>query len=170
MGRLQKDRIVFANTPDIRVYTQPMPGLYALLNQRRRWVSRYFHIMHYHPAFFAAISVLGAQSIVLSLGVVLAFFNPALMRGFFRTLGSQAERRGVRDASGRTADGAARPGRPQHRNVGRIASVFYRDGRSLGVYSSPVSGKRARRATAAVSSKGSGANGSARCAGGGSVL
>ncbi len=89
MGRLQKDRIVFANTPDIRVYTQPMQGVYALLNQRRRWVSRYFHIMHYHPAFFAAISVLGAQSIVLSLGVVLAFFNPALMPWVFGLWGAK---------------------------------------------------------------------------------
>ena len=89
MGRLQQGRIVFANTPDIRVYTQPMPGVYALLNQRRRWVSRYFHIMHYHPAFFAAISVLGAQSVVLSLGVVLAFFDPALMPWVFGLWGAK---------------------------------------------------------------------------------
>ena len=89
MGRLQKNRIVFANTPDIRVYTQPMPGLYALLNQRRRWVSRYFHIMHYHPAFFAAISVLGAQSIVLSLGVMLAFLSPPLMPWVFGLWGAK---------------------------------------------------------------------------------
>lgn len=79
MGRLQDKRIVFANTPEIRVYTQPMAGLYALLNQRRRWVSRYRHIMHYHPLFWLSISVLGSQSIVLSAGVIAAFFVPALM-------------------------------------------------------------------------------------------
>ena len=79
MGRLQDKRIVFASTPEIRVYTQPMPGLYALLNQRRRWVSRYHHIMHYHPLFWLAISILGAQSIMLSAGIIAAFFIPALM-------------------------------------------------------------------------------------------
>ena len=79
MGRLQGKRIVFASTPDIRVFTQPMPGLYALLNQRRRWVSRYLHVMHYHPAFFASIATLGAQSIVLSFAIIAAFFSPALL-------------------------------------------------------------------------------------------
>jgi len=89
MGRLQEGRIVFASAPEIRVYTQPMPGLYALLNQRRRWVSRYKHIMHYHPAFFLAISVLGAQSVVLSLAVGLAFFSPALMPWVFGLWGAK---------------------------------------------------------------------------------
>ena len=89
MGRLQGGRIVFASTPDIRVYTEPMPGLYALLNQRRRWVSRYKHIMHYHPGFFLAISVLGAQSVVLSLGIMLAFFSPALMPWVFGLWGAK---------------------------------------------------------------------------------
>ncbi len=89
MGRLQDGRIVFASTPEIRVYTQPMPGLYALLNQRRRWVSRYKHIMHYHPAFFLSISVLGAQSVALSLGIVLAFFSPALMPWVFGLWGAK---------------------------------------------------------------------------------
>jgi len=89
MGRLQAGRLVFASAPEIRVYTQPMPGLYALLNQRRRWVSRYKHIMHYHPAFFLAISVLGAQSVVLSLAVVLAFFSPTLMPWVFGLWGAK---------------------------------------------------------------------------------
>ncbi len=79
MGRLQGGRIVFASTPEIRVFTQPMPGLYALLNQRRRWVSRYHHIMHYHPLFWLAISILGSQSILLSAGIIASFFVPALM-------------------------------------------------------------------------------------------
>lgn len=89
MGRLQDKRLVFASAPEIRVYTQPMPGLYALLNQRRRWVSRYKHIMHYHPAFFLAISVLGAQSVVLSLAIILAFFSPALMPWVFGLWGAK---------------------------------------------------------------------------------
>ena len=89
MGRLQEGRIVFASTPEIRVYTQPMPGLYALLNQRRRWVSRYKHIMHYHPGFFLAIAVLGAQSVILSLGIILAFFSPALMPWVFGLWGAK---------------------------------------------------------------------------------
>lgn len=79
MGRLQDKRIVFASTPEIRVYTQPMADVYALLNQRRRWVSRYHHIMHYHPLFWLAISILGSQSIMLSAGIIAAFFVPALM-------------------------------------------------------------------------------------------
>jgi cellulose synthase/poly-beta-1,6-N-acetylglucosamine synthase-like glycosyltransferase len=89
MGRLQEGRVVFASTPDIRVYTQPMPGLYALLNQRRRWVSRYKHIMHYHPVFWLAISLLGAQSVVLSAAIALAFFNPALMPWVFALWGAK---------------------------------------------------------------------------------
>ena len=89
MGRLQDKRVVFASTPEIRVYTEPMPGLYALLNQRRRWVSRYKHIMHYHPGFFLSISVLGAQSVVLSLGIALAFFSPALMPWVFGLWGAK---------------------------------------------------------------------------------
>ncbi len=89
MGRLQTGRVVFAATPEIRVYTEPMPGLYALLNQRRRWVSRYKHIMHYHPGFFLSISVLGAQSVVLSLGIMLAFFVPALMPWVFGLWGAK---------------------------------------------------------------------------------
>ena len=89
MGRLQEGRVVFASAPEIRVYTEPMPGLYALLNQRRRWVSRYKHIMHYHPGFFLAISVLGAQSVVLSLGIMLAFFVPALMPWVFGLWGAK---------------------------------------------------------------------------------
>ena len=89
MGRLQEGRVVFAATPEIRVYTEPMPGLYALLSQRRRWVSRYKHIMHYHPGFFLAISVLGAQSVVLSLGIMLAFFVPTLTPWVFGLWGAK---------------------------------------------------------------------------------
>lgn len=79
MGRLQKGRIVFASRPETRVLTRPMPTLWALLNQRRRWVSRYHHIMHYQPAFWLSVAVLGAQSVLLSLAIPLALIFPALL-------------------------------------------------------------------------------------------
>jgi len=78
MGRLQEGRIVFASSPDIRVLTQPMPSAFTLLNQRRRWVSRYRHMMHYHPLFWLAIAVLGFQSVLLSSAILAAPFFPAL--------------------------------------------------------------------------------------------
>ncbi len=78
IGRLEGTRVVFASSPDSRVLTQPMPSLYAFLNQRRRWVSRYHHVLHYHPAFLASIGILGFQSMMLSLGVLLTPFFPAL--------------------------------------------------------------------------------------------
>ncbi len=78
IGRLEDKRIVFASTPDVRVYTQPMSSLGALLNQRRRWVSRYHHLIHYHPAFWLSIFTLGFQSVFLSLGIILSPFMPQL--------------------------------------------------------------------------------------------
>ena len=78
MGRLKDQRIVFASTPDTRVLTQPMSSLGALLNQRRRWVSRYRHMIHYHPVFLTSIMVLGFQSILLSVGIVASLIFPAL--------------------------------------------------------------------------------------------
>ena len=78
MGRLQDKRIVFASTSDTRVYTQPMSSVGALLNQRRRWVSRYQHLIHYHPAFLLSIFTLGFQSVFLSFGILLSPFFPAL--------------------------------------------------------------------------------------------
>ena len=78
MGRLQEGRIVFADSPEVRVLTRPMPTLGALLNQRRRWVSRYHHTLHYHPLFWASIAILGAQSVLLSFAVPLALFTPSL--------------------------------------------------------------------------------------------
>jgi hypothetical protein len=55
-----------------------MPNLAALLAQRRRWVSRYRHMLHYHPAFLSGIVILGFQSIFLSLAILLSFFVPVL--------------------------------------------------------------------------------------------
>ena len=71
IGRLPGWRVVFADHPDARVLTQPAPSVRALLNQRRRWVSRYHHGLHYQPWFLAGIVVLGGHSAVLSLGVAL---------------------------------------------------------------------------------------------------
>ena len=78
MGRLPGMRVVFASSQDVRVLTKPVPNLVGLLRQRRRWVSRYHHVMHYHPGFITSIAILGFQSIMLTLGVVLSLFIPAL--------------------------------------------------------------------------------------------
>jgi cellulose synthase/poly-beta-1,6-N-acetylglucosamine synthase-like glycosyltransferase len=78
LGRLTGKKILFAGTPATRVLTQPMPTLTALLQQRRRWVSRYQYIVHYHPIFLLGIGILGFQSIVLSASVVLSLFYPPL--------------------------------------------------------------------------------------------
>jgi cellulose synthase/poly-beta-1,6-N-acetylglucosamine synthase-like glycosyltransferase len=76
LGRLPGARIVFASSPEVRVLTRPMPSLGALLRQRRRWVSRYHHPMHYHPGFMASIAALGLQSVALSVAVPLALAVP----------------------------------------------------------------------------------------------
>lgn len=78
MGRLPGMRVVFASTPDSRVLTRPVANFGALLKQRRRWVSRYHHTLHYHPGFMLSIGILGFSSIFLSLGVILTAFVPAL--------------------------------------------------------------------------------------------
>ena len=78
MGRLPDMRVVFASSPETRVLTEPMPSLMALLRQRRRWVSRYQHMLHYHPAFLLSIMVLGFQSVALALGLLLLPFAPEL--------------------------------------------------------------------------------------------
>ncbi len=78
MGKLPGMRVVFASAKDSRVLTRPVPNVLALLKQRRRWVSRYHHTLHYHPGFMASIGVLGFSSVMLSLGVILTPFVPAL--------------------------------------------------------------------------------------------
>lgn len=78
MGRLPGKRVVFASTPETRVLTSSMPNFWAFLRQRRRWVSRYHHVMHYHPGFLASIAVLGFQSVTLSFSIILAIFIPEL--------------------------------------------------------------------------------------------
>lgn len=76
LGRLSGARIVFASTPEVRVLTRPMPSLLALLKQRKRWVSRYHHVMHYHPGFIASIAALGLQSVALTVALCLSFLVP----------------------------------------------------------------------------------------------
>ena len=78
MGKLPGMRVVFASEPEVRVLTQPTPHLMGLLRQRRRWVSRYHHTVHYHPAFLTSIAIFGFSSIALCLGIICSFFIPAL--------------------------------------------------------------------------------------------
>lgn len=70
IGRLPGARVVFVSEPSARVRTEPIPSLPALLRQRRRWVSRYHHPMHFHPGFFAGIVVLGLHSTALTVAVL----------------------------------------------------------------------------------------------------
>jgi cellulose synthase/poly-beta-1,6-N-acetylglucosamine synthase-like glycosyltransferase len=77
LGALPGSKVVFASTPASRVLTRPMPSLHALLSQRRRWVSRYHHSLHYRPVFLLSIAVLGLQSLALTLALLLLPFFPA---------------------------------------------------------------------------------------------
>ena len=127
MGRLQEGRIVFASDPAIRVFTQPMPTALALLNQRRRWVSRYRHIMHYHPAFWLSIFILGFQSIFLSAGILLSPFFPEIAPYVFGLWAVKlaVEFYGMYVGTGMM--GTARPVGHYHRHLGGAASLFHRD-------------------------------------------
>jgi cellulose synthase/poly-beta-1,6-N-acetylglucosamine synthase-like glycosyltransferase len=78
LGRRSGGRVVFAASPAVRVRTRPMGGLAAFLRQRRRWVSRYQHVVQYHPAFIAGLTVLGLESIALSLALLASPFRPEL--------------------------------------------------------------------------------------------
>ncbi len=79
IGRLPATRVVFAEEPRTRVLTQGAVSAPGLLRQRRRWVSRYHHVLHYHPGFMAGIAALGMQSVFLSLSVLLVPFVPGLL-------------------------------------------------------------------------------------------
>lgn len=78
LGRLPGARVVFADSPECRVLTSGAAHAVALVRQRRRWVSRYHHVLHYHPGFLAGIAVLGLQSVLLTLAAVLCLFAPGL--------------------------------------------------------------------------------------------
>ncbi|MFA5595626.1 MAG: glycosyltransferase [Trueperaceae bacterium] len=79
LGRISGSRVVFAEDERTRVLTQGAPTTRTLLRQRRRWVSRYHHVLHYHPGFMTGIAALGLQSVFLTLSVLLTPFVPALL-------------------------------------------------------------------------------------------
>ncbi len=78
LGRLPGKRVTFGYVPQVRVRTRPMGSLGAFLRQRRRWLSRYQHMVQYDPAFIAGLSVLGFESIALSAALLASPFLPAL--------------------------------------------------------------------------------------------
>lgn len=78
VARLGGGAVVFADDPDVRVVTAAAESLHGILHQRRRWVSRFHHPVHYHPGFFAAIAVLGAHSVGVTAGLLALPFAPAL--------------------------------------------------------------------------------------------
>lgn len=79
LGRIRGARVVFAEDERTRVLTQGAPNTRTLLRQRRRWVSRYHHVLHYHAGFMAGIAALGLQSVFLSLCILLVPFMPGLL-------------------------------------------------------------------------------------------
>jgi len=76
LGRLPGARTVFVDDPAARVLTSSMATWQGLAAQRRRWVTRYQHVEQYHPAFWLGITLLGAQSLGLSLAVLSLPFAP----------------------------------------------------------------------------------------------
>jgi len=76
LGRLPGARSVFVDEPAARVITSSMASWKGLSAQRRRWVTRYQHVEQYHPAFWLGITLLGAQSLGLSLAVLSLPFAP----------------------------------------------------------------------------------------------
>ncbi len=77
LGQLDNSKVVFASSFDSRVLTRPAASVSDLLNQRRRWVSRYHHPLHYRPAFLLSIALLGFHSVALVLALFLLPFFPA---------------------------------------------------------------------------------------------
>ncbi len=81
LGRLPGARTVFQADPMAAVLTSPTPSWRALLRQRRRWVSRYHHLVQYPPLFWLGVALLGAQSVALSLALLATLLFPALLPG-----------------------------------------------------------------------------------------
>lgn len=79
LGQLPGARVAFAQTEPARVLTRPAASVRELLKQRRRWVSRYHHPMHYTPSYLAGIAALGASSVALVCSLLLLPFLPALL-------------------------------------------------------------------------------------------
>lgn len=78
LGRLPGAKTVFASTRPARVLTRPVESVGQLLGQRRRWVSRYHHPMHYTPSYLAGIAALGLSSLALTGSLFLLPFLPEL--------------------------------------------------------------------------------------------
>jgi len=76
LGRLPGARSVFVDDPAARVLTSSTASWKGLSAQRRRWVTRYQHVEQYHPAFWLGITLLGAQSLGLSLAVLSLPYAP----------------------------------------------------------------------------------------------
>ena len=77
LGRLPGARTAFLDDAEARVITRAMPSWGALLRQRRRWVTRYQHVDQYRPVFWLGITLLGAQSLGLSIALLALPFAPA---------------------------------------------------------------------------------------------
>jgi cellulose synthase/poly-beta-1,6-N-acetylglucosamine synthase-like glycosyltransferase len=77
LTRPTRARAVFLDGPEAGVLTAPMPSWWALVKQRRRWVSRYHHVDQYHPAFWLGIALLGLQSVALAAAVLALPFVPS---------------------------------------------------------------------------------------------
>lgn len=78
LGALPDHRVAFADESAARVTTSTAGSFASFLKQRSRWVSRYRHMVHYRPAFLAGLSVLGFESIGLSLALLAAPFVPEI--------------------------------------------------------------------------------------------
>jgi len=78
LGALPGAKVVFADAPECRVVTAGVKTAPDLVRQRRRWVSRYHHVLHYHPGFLGGIAVLGLQSVLLTLAALLCLVAPRM--------------------------------------------------------------------------------------------
>jgi cellulose synthase/poly-beta-1,6-N-acetylglucosamine synthase-like glycosyltransferase len=70
LARQPGARAVFVDDPAARVLTASMPSWRRLIDQRRRWVRRYQHVEQYHLGFWLGITLLGAQSLALSIALM----------------------------------------------------------------------------------------------------
>lgn len=78
LAALPGAKTVLTTHPEARVYTTPMPTFLAFIKQRRRWVSRYHHPIHYDLWFLGAIATLGFESVVLVIALLLSPWLPAI--------------------------------------------------------------------------------------------
>ncbi len=79
LGALPRARLAFADALECRVVTTGVKTAPDLVRQRRRWVSRYHHVLHYHLGFLAGIAVLGLQSVLLTAAALLSLLVPGIL-------------------------------------------------------------------------------------------